>query len=195
MRFRSLLRALYAAPLIWLLAHAPGARASVLVPVSAEEMVARAERVVVGTVEGQQSRWADLGHTVIVTDVRVRVTRGMRGAKDGEVITVRHLGGTVDEIGMRVYGEARYAAGEEVLLFLERRGAAYFSVGMTQGKLHITPADDKNPRRVHADLQGAELLQSGRPVAPTGPRPLDDVLREVSALIQRIPPRTQAVRP
>src|SRR6185436_3718004 len=113
------------------------AAASLLVPLDTAQLVARAERIVVGTVVGQKSHWTDDGAT-IVTDVRVRVTGAMLGAREGEIITVRRLGGTVKDVGMRVFGEASYSDGEEVLLFAERRGDAYFSVGMTQGTLHVT---------------------------------------------------------
>lgn len=166
-----------------LLPAAPPAGASVLLPLDTAQLVARAERIVVGTVVGQESRWADGGST-IVTDVRIRVTRAVLGAREGEIITVRRLGGTVGEIGMRVFGEASFQDGEEVLLFAERRGGAYYSVGMTQGTLHITQQGGR--RMAQVVLGGAEIL--GRTGVTPGVRPLEEVLDEVrSALAARRP--------
>lgn len=167
------------------------AGASILQTLDTPELVRRAEHILVGTVEGQRSHWADESHSAIVTDVNIRVTTALRGARAGDVVTVRRLGGTVDGIGMRVFGEASYAAGEEVLLFAERRGEALYAVGMTQGKLHVNR--DGVTKSVSVDLQGAELLPpASGPLQPQpgGPspaaqraRPLKDVLKEVSALV------------
>ncbi|MCS6914579.1 MAG: hypothetical protein RMK29_09625 [Myxococcales bacterium] len=169
------------------LLKSPSLEASVLLPLSTAQLVARAERIVVGTVVGQESHWVD-GGSAIVTDVRIRVTRAVLGAQEGEIITVRRLGGTVGEIGMRVFGEASFRDGEEVLLFAERRGGAYYSVGMTQGTLHITQQGGR--RMAQMALGGAEIVgRSG--VAPVV-RPLEEVLDEVRrALAARRPEPAQ----
>lgn len=170
-----------------------GAHASVLVPLDTRALVDRAERIVVGVVEGQTARWLDESRTTIVTDVRVRVQRAMLGAQPGEVITVRRLGGSVDGVGMRVHGEASFSQGEEVLLFTERRGASSFAVGMAQGKLHVAVEDGR--RVVRPDLAGAELLGQGlTAAAAAGPRPLEDVLREIQSLVAQKQKR-QKVQP
>ncbi len=166
------------------------AQASILVPLDLRALAARADRVVVGVVEDQAAHWVDEGHSAIVTDVHIRVRQALAGAQPGEVITVRRLGGSVNGIGMRVYGEASYTTGEEVLVFAERRGDAYWTVGMTQGKMEVFQQGGVRMARV--GLAGAELAAPGRvaqsvaPAQPPGPRPLDDVLREVSGHLQAL---------
>jgi hypothetical protein len=173
----------FAGALVLAVGLSPQAEASVLVPLDTRALVERAERIVVGVVEGQTSRWLDESRTTIVTDVRIRVQRAMLGAQPGEVITVRRLGGTVDGIGMRVHGEASYTQGEEVLVFTERRGASSFAVGMAQGKMHVATEDGR--RVVRVDLGGAELLGPGVAVTaqPAGPRPLEDLIRDIQSLV------------
>ena len=166
------------------------ASASQLMALDTTQLVSRAERIVIGTVLDQQSRWT--GGGTIVTDVRVRVSTGMLGAKDGEIITVRRLGGEVKDVGMKVFGEASFQNGEEVMVFAERRGDAYFSVGMSQGTLHMTT---ENGRKMTQHLlTGAELV--GKAQVRTGPRPLDEVVQEIRGAIaqksaQKRPPATE----
>ncbi len=182
MRSLTLLSVLLVLPLV--LCHP--AAASMLRSLSTADLVTRAERIVVGTVESQNAHWVDESHSAIVTDVRIRVTRGLKGAGDGQVITVRSLGGSVDGIGMRVFGEASYTPAEEVLLFAERRGEAYYSVGMAQGKLRVST--EGGQKTVRSDLSGAELLPStsgGTSTAAPGPRLLTDMIREVSGIMQK----------
>ena len=83
--------------------------------------------------------------------------------------------------------------GEEVLLFAEPRGEALSAVGMAQGKLHV--ATEGGRKVVYGSLAGAELVPSAgaaRAAAMAGPRPLDDVLREVAVLVQQRAPSKAA---
>src|SRR5262249_42942165 len=117
-------------------AQRPGtASASVLQKLSLAELAGRADRALVGTVEEGKPQL--LGGNYIVTDVRIRCTRELLGVPQGSVFTVRHLGGEVGELGQRVYGEASYRVGEEVLVLAEERSGAFYAVGMAQGALHI----------------------------------------------------------
>lgn len=160
------------------------AQATQLQPLDLAALSERASAVVVGVVEGQRASWTDAQRSSIVTDVRVRVTRALRGAAVGEVVTVRRLGGSIDGIGMRVAGEAGFTQGEEILLFAEGRGGSLYSVGMTQGKMHV--ATENGRKVVYGSLAGAELVASPagvRSAAAAGPRLLDDVLREVQGYL------------
>lgn len=192
-RRRSQAPALAGLLLMGLLSLAGGALATQLEPLDLGALTARASHIVVGVVEGQRALWSDAARSSIVTEVRVRVTRGMRGAREGEVVTLRRLGGSVDGIGMRVVGEAGFSVGEEVLLFAEPRGEALSAVGMAQGKLHV--ATEGGRKVVYGSLAGAELVPgagAARAAATAGPRPLDDVLREVAALVQQKAPSKAA---
>lgn len=132
------------------------AEASVLVKLSVEELVSRADYSLVGTVEGLTSYFWGGGNS-IVTDVRIRCTQEVFGVPVGSVFVVRHLGGETGKIGQKVFGEASYRVGEEVLLLAEKRNGAFFSVGMAQGVMHIKRDQKSGERRIFVHLSGAEL--------------------------------------
>ncbi len=168
--------------------YAPrSAPASVLVKLSLGELAGRADRALVGTVEEVRSRFlGDGGY--IVTEVRVRCTRELLGVPAGTVFTVTHLGGEVGEIGQKVFGEASYQVGQEVLLLAEERVGAFFAVGMAQGALHIEREPHSGERRVRVELAGAEL-QGPNPASAASVEPtanganLETVLAQLQPLL------------
>ncbi|HRI50717.1 MAG TPA: hypothetical protein PLW65_11095 [Pseudomonadota bacterium] len=171
-------------PSLYALRPAP---ASVLTKLSLGEMAGRADRALVGTVEEVRSRFlGDGGY--IVTEVRIRCTRELLGVPQGTVFTVTHLGGEVGEIGQKVFGEASYQVGQEVLLLAEERVGAFFAVGMAQGALHIEREPHSGERRVRVELAGAEL-QGPSPANAASAEPtangasLDAVLAQLQPLL------------
>lgn len=161
------------------------ARATVLVPLDTKALTERAERVVLGTVESEQARWSS-DHQAIYTDVTIRVTRVYKGAvKPGEHVVVRREGGVVDGVGMRVYGAASFTVGEEVVVFMETRGNAAWTVGMTQGKLRVVTGAD-GVKRVSAAMGDVAFTRPGgaRTQALSQPRRLDDFEREVRSYVK-----------
>ena len=168
---------------------ASAAYATVLVPLDTKALTMRAERVVLGTVESQVSRWSS-DHDAIYTDVTIVVERAYKGAvKPGERIVVRREGGVVDGLGMRVYGAAEFAVGEEVVVFTETRGNAAWTVGMTQGKLHVTAGAD-GVKRVSATLGDVAFTRAAGAAttqAVVQPRRLDDFERELRAYLKAAP--------
>jgi hypothetical protein len=164
---------------------ASAAYATVLVPLDTKALTSRAERVVLGTVESQVSRWTS-DHDAIYTDVTIVVERAYKGTvKPGERIVVRREGGVVDGLGMRVYGAANFAVGEEVVVFTETRGNAAWTVGMTQGKLRVT-VDNQGMRHVAAALGDVAFTRSSGAAtqAVSQPKRLDDFEREVRAYVK-----------
>lgn len=188
--FRRSVAPLLLSLLLSLLLPGSAARATSLVRLGLESMTARAHCVAYATVEEVRARFVDgagAGGT-IVTDVRLRVRRGLLGATDGELITIQHLGGVVGEIGQLVHGEASYRVGEEVVVLAARRPGGLFAVGMSQGALHVR-RDVSGIQRVHTELMGAELVRppagaSDRDVVPSG-MPLDTLLLRLTELIAR----------
>lgn len=106
-------------------------------PISLATLSSSAERIVVGTVEKVEPRRWSKRSRYVVTDVTVRCEREVLGVAAGERFVVRHLGGEVDGIGLKVHGEASYRVGETVVVFAERRPDAYYAIGMAAGVLHI----------------------------------------------------------
>jgi hypothetical protein len=164
------------------LAAAGAAHATTMVPLDLGTLTARADRVVLGVVESQASHWT-ADHDAIYTDVAVRVTRVYKGAlRTGDVVTVRREGGSVDGVGMRVFGAAEFTVGEEALVFVETRAGASWVSGMSQGKLRVSTAADGR-KLVAPRLAGVQLLGPSGSAQPRGPRPLDDVEREIRAYV------------
>jgi hypothetical protein len=166
------------------LIFAGSARATVLVPLDTRSLTDHADRVVLGIIESSTSHWT-ADRRAIYTDVTVRVTRAYKGARAGELLVVRREGGSLDGVGMRVYGAADFFVGEEVLLFLETRGGHAWTVGMAQGKLHVTTRSDGR-KFVAADLTHVAFAKpSGEVVTPSPrsgePRALEEVEREILA--------------
>lgn len=160
------------------------AAATVAVRLDLAGLVARADRIAVGRVARQEARWA-AGHDAIVTEVTIDVARSVKGSlSPGDRVVVLREGGELGDVGMRVEGAARFAPGEEVLVFLERRGdGATWTVGMAQGKLRIETVGGK--RYVRGDTRGLTFLPGGPATSSPAPRPLDDLLEEIAALVHR----------
>jgi hypothetical protein len=150
-------------------------------------MTERAELVVAGRVIETRSAWTP-EHDAIYTDVTLLVDRALAGpVRAGEKVVVRREGGSVDGIGMKVYGAPSFTRDEEVVVFLERRGAARYVVGMAQGKLSLI-RDAAGVRRLRRDLSEVALTHATRPAAPASAEELrtistlDDLARRISAL-------------
>lgn len=162
---------------------AQAASATVLAPLDTKALTERADRVVLGTVESQVARWTD-DHEAIYTDVTIRVTRSYKGGvAPGQALVVRREGGEVAGMGMRVYGAANFAVGEEVLVFVETRGGAAYTVGMTQGKLHVFVGPD-GQKQVAANLADVSFTRADAARIAAGPRKLDDVERQIRAYVR-----------
>jgi hypothetical protein len=164
--------------------------ASVLEALDLDGLVQDADEIVLGTVTDRQSRWEGRR---IVTDVTLRVEEGLEGeARKGSQMVLTHLGGSVGEVGMHVTGMPRLEVRERALVFAERRArfGGLAPVGLSQGVLRVR-------RQNGAELvvpggQGSVLVRrdaAGRllatPGALAGPRPLEEVLRDVRTLVQR----------
>ncbi len=155
------------------------AGATMMIPLDLKALVTRADRVVLGSVLSEESHWTS-SHDAIYTDSLVRIERVYKGSlKSGQTVTVRREGGSVDGIGMQVFGAARLPAGEEVVLFLEERAGAAWVVGMSQGKWKVTVEEGK--KVVHADLSSIDFIQPGAP-ALAGTRALVDAERDIRAM-------------
>ncbi len=100
-----------------------------------EDIVRRADIVVLGTVTHQESTW-DAHHTAIYTDVTVAVERAILGAPGNEV-TFRIAGGIVGGMGMRTSNDPVFRDGERVIVCLDTTSVPARVVGMQQGKFPV----------------------------------------------------------
>ncbi|HEU4522650.1 MAG TPA: hypothetical protein VFT12_11645, partial [Thermoanaerobaculia bacterium] len=131
---------------------------------SLKELSRNSNAVVIARVASTESRW-DGGE--IYTYTRVEVVDGLKGAKKGDAIVVRQLGGQVGELASIVPGMPSFHSGEEVVLFLSRKDKAGYPwvMGLEQGKYTIS-SDGKGSKRVRRSSGGLNLVGSDGKGAP-----------------------------
>jgi hypothetical protein len=147
-----------------LVVGAAPAHATVMVPMTLDELTADAVLVVRGRVVGRDAAW-DRAHERIYTTARLVVTETVldrRQADDREIL-VRSLGGEVGEVGMKVAGSPQLGIGEDVLLFLRvdpAEPSTFAVVGMNQGRFDVRAGAD-GQLVARATLEGIALAQRG----------------------------------
>lgn len=123
----------------WMLAALLGALpagATTQLAVDLSGLARGADAVIHGVVRRVESRWSG-DKMRIVTDVEIQVTESLKGQPGGTVLVVQP-GGRVGDVGQVVHGLAAFAPGEEVVVFLEKRGPRAFRVAsMAQGKYQV----------------------------------------------------------
>lgn len=139
------------------LARARSARATVVVPVTAEALTRRSDDVVIATVRRSSSQW-DGGH--IVTDHEVDVLTALKGRlPPRSLVLVRTPGGVVGGIGQYIPGAPSLEQGRSYVLFLSG------GVGSVRYLAHLTAAvmaiEGDPASGVVRVLPGEGLLSSG----------------------------------
>jgi len=103
-----------------------------------KELVLRADLAVLGTCEETSSSWGPEGKKIF-TYTNIAVERCLKGNECADRLTVRQLGGRVDDITMTVVGSPTFHRGERVILFLRRSSDShYLMLGLSQGKFRVT---------------------------------------------------------
>jgi hypothetical protein len=144
-----------------------------------EDAARGADAVVRAVVQGQVSRPSADGSR-IVTDVTLAVRSAWKGAP-GPVVRVTIPGGAVDGVHLWVDGAPRFDDGEEVVVFLVARGAAWRVGGLALGKWTVAGAD-AIPAIDPGDLRpgDAQALAAARPAeAVIAPMALAELERRV----------------
>ena len=139
-----------------LTAHASTARR-----LSLQELVHRADLVVLGQIEHEQSFWQG---PRIYTLSKVRVDELWAGRDHTpQQVDVLTLGGHVGEIGQRVEGASAPAVGERVVMTLKgTAGGEHLPVAMAQGIFVI----GEPPLQAHVTRPGIDRLVGGMRHAP-----------------------------
>ena len=155
-----------------------GARASVSIAVTLEQLVKHSDAAAVVLPFAQQSGWEN-GR--IVTHTQVSVESVVMGQLPRE-ISLRTLGGRSDEIGQVVQGEAAFRVGRLSLVFLTHNGPDYEVTARGQGQFSLV-GDPQQRLRLSA-MPAGELLSS-KAAGPSARelldgRVLDDALRELA---------------
>ena len=136
--FFALLLALVATAAGPMVVGVPAAEATVMVPLTIEDLAVRSRIVVRATVRQRQGVW-DAEHKRIYTLTELAVSETIAGDAPTTIV-IRTLGGQVDDIGMKVSGAPRLSETQDVVLFLRDDPTAkggYLVVGMSQGLYRI----------------------------------------------------------
>ena len=189
MRMKPVLR-IAALALLSLVAARP-ARASIVVALDLETMVARADHIAVVDVTAVSAAW-DAKHERILTTIDLTVVDAWKGPLTPAAhVKIVQPGGTVGDLQMRVDGMTRFTPGERALVFLRGTPASAAVVGMAQGKRLLRHDTTTNRWLVHApDRAGASFVRAGATAPTTTPpvfdarvRALEDVRTEVRGLV------------
>jgi hypothetical protein len=163
------------------------AGATTLIRRDVAELSSLSDTVVHGTVRRVQSRWSG-DRRRIITDVEIQVTDTLKGQPGGTVL-VTQPGGTVGDIGQTVHGLASFTPGEEVVVFLERRGRVAFEVsGMAQGKFQVRRGADGKTLLAVPEPTDALLLDPVTREPTTSalkPLPLSELKASVRTALER----------
>lgn len=168
------------------------AGATTMLRTDVAELTYAADAVVQGTVRRVESRWSG-DHRRIITDVEIQVTEALKG-EPGSTVIVTQPGGHVDGIGQVVHGLASFTPGEEVVVFLERRGKDAFQVSaMAQGKFRVQRGADGKTVMAVPESTGDALLLDPVTHEPTPSAmktvPLSELKAHVRTALEQSRPR------
>lgn len=154
-----------------------------MVPMSLDELAARADLVVYGKVVSKMCLRDEAGR--ICSKVELRVFETWKGAPSGRfVITLG--GGTLGDRRVAVPGQADYLPGEEVVVFLRlnARGEG-ITLGVGQGKFEVRAEERTGERFLHSMfLGGAQASGGGVGLQATGTGSGRLLLEDVKCRVQ-----------
>jgi len=130
--------------ILGLLVLSPVALATTVLRADVPSLTLHSDDIVRGRVLTLQSHWTG-DKLRIVTDVTVQVEETLKG-RPAKTVTIRQPGGIVGDVGQKVSGLAAFKPGEEVVVFLERRGPVHVVTGLAQGKFHLDRLKDGSVR-------------------------------------------------
>ena len=153
-----------------------------------EELARRATLVVRGVVAGSKSSWGD-AEELPATRTTLRVTKVLKG-EAGETVVVRQAAGRGKGVALAIPGDARFAVGEEVVVFLERHPAgdgSWVLTSMAAAKFQVRHGT-KGDLAVR-DLDGLSFARPGQDglvrvdemARPPATLPLSDLLSRIAA--------------
>ncbi len=137
------------------------AHATMVRPMSVEELTSEATTIIEGQAAETWSSWNAV-HSRIYTFTRVRVSKTLKGTQTDTVV-VKQLGGSADGYTQHVSGVRAMQTGEDALLFLrpsEARDGTMIVVGLMQGQFRYSRDAKTGSTVVNNGVMGAEEMQS-----------------------------------
>lgn len=129
--------------------------ATVVVLHSLEEMSQRSEVIVHAHVADQ--RVERQGDVDIMTLTNIEVIDGIKNAKNGDVLTIYQVGGSLEGQTAWISGAHRHQIGEEMVFFAVRHGERIVSYGVGLGKFLVSR--DGTVPSVREDLGGVAIME------------------------------------
>jgi hypothetical protein len=169
------------------------AMATTVAEMSLHDMVSMAPSIVVGSVESSSSRWNE-DHSLIVTDVRIRVTDVIKGQNAGEIL-VTQPGGRVGKLRVDVDGAVAYRTGQETVLFLAPDSKGHQEVlGVFRGRFDVVTDQPTGKKSVHGlkaeDLTAMQAAKPGLIQEQSAPSetavPFDDFVSGLKGMVQSL---------
>jgi hypothetical protein len=121
---------------------------------SISDLAKKSETIALARVDDVSSRWDD-NHREIYTFISLKVLDGVKGSRKNDVLTIRQIGGTVDNLISVVPGMPNFTKGEEVVVFLSPKDRAGYPwvMGLQQGKYSVS-TDANGFKQVRNDVDG-----------------------------------------
>jgi len=160
------------------------AAASVLLPLTVEDMAAKAELVLVGQVN--QVRYEEEDGSRLYTRVLITPEEMLKGQAKSPTVEVKFIGGRKGDLVAEMPGAPTFRAGEKVLVFLEPRQDrdGYLTLAMYLGKFEIV-RDPQSGRELAVrgpKASGVSIVVDNHPVEKQDVMVLDDI----RALVRKV---------
>ena len=125
---------------------------------SISDLAKKSETIALARVDDVSSRWDD-NHKEIYTFISLKVLDGVKGSRKNDVLTIRQIGGSVDNVISVVPGMPTFAKGEEVVVFLSAKDRAGYPwvMGLQQGKYSVS-TDGNGFKQVRNEVDGLKTV-------------------------------------
>ena len=166
---------------------APDATASIIIQRSDEEMAKAAHTIALVRVLRMEARW-EAKEKRIFSYITLAVVERYKGDASEETLTIRQIGGAINQIGSHVPGSARFKVGEESVVYLEKQhDPRYFHVmGMAYGKLQIIDDPKTQIRYLSRDARDIATARLGDQGKMSIQHPKKEQPIRLDAFVQRL---------
>lgn len=157
--------------------------ATTLIALDVPGLTQASDVVLRGRVTKVEPQWSG-DKARIFTVAHIDVLQAIKG-DGGKVAQVTQPGGEIGDVGQHVAGVATFTVGEEVVLFLERRGPFFTVTGMVQGKFTVERSSDGKAAFARQADEFDALLLDATTRQPTTTRSQSMSLDALIALVRR----------
>jgi hypothetical protein len=164
------------------------ASATMVKPMSVEELSTAATHIVEGQAQDTWTSW-NATHTRIYTFTRVKVSRALKGSSASDTVVIKQVGGSAGGYTQHVAGVQPMQTGEQALLFLRPSQSAdgtMVIVGLMQGHFRVARDSQSGQVVVSNGVMGAEEFSGNKVKAYRGN---SLTLSQMEARIRKAVPR------